>query len=99
MGIEDLSLFAQVLEDLKGQLLTYMLLAFIVVFGIIILTTVVNEMARLRGNEARERLIRQQRGSMDLSPKAVRKTMKTKKPPLPLQNLRAAFTEGENSKT
>lgn len=96
MGMEDLSLFAQVIEDLKGQLLTYMMLAFILVLGVVILTTVVNEMARLRGNEARERLIRQQRSPWELSPKAARKSQKQ---PLALQNLRAAFIAGEKSKT
>ena len=95
MTVEDISLFATMLEDLKGQLITYVLLCFILVLGVVILTTAVNELARLRGNEARERLIRQHRGQMQ-PPKTAKYT---KKPPSPLHRLRAAFTEGQKSKT
>jgi hypothetical protein len=95
MSIEDLSVFAKVLEDLKGQLLTYMLLAFALVLGVIILTTAVNELARLRGNESRERLIRQHRSPMQPQ-KAARGI---KKAPSPLKNLRAAYTGGDKNKT
>lgn len=95
MTIEDISLFATMLEDLKGQLITYVLLCFILVLGVVILTTAVNELARLRGNEARERLIRQHRGEMQ----PLKTAGKTKKPPSPLHSLRAALTEGQKSKT
>lgn len=95
LSVEDLSLFTKIIEDTKGQLFAYVLLMFILVLGVIILTTVVNELARLRGNESRERLIRQHRSSMS-NPVIARGP---KKPPSLLHNLRAAFTEGNKSKS